>query len=163
MIIYGSKSHSYLVQLGKCCNILHTSCSFEIKTLLWWNFLNLQYCLYKTIYLSTRKCSQDSWCFPLTICTMHHKFLAQVACVRHAQLGHCYHHRSVLFWPRRLACAMRACMRHAQLGHCYYHRSVFLSCQAQFQQAIAIAIELSQPYFQFSVLSCLVLVDLHQI
>ena len=31
------------------------------------------------------------------------------------------------FWPRRLACAMRACVRHAQLGHCYHHRSVFLS------------------------------------
>ena len=31
------------------------------------------------------------------------------------------------FWPRRLACAMRACVRHAQLGHCYYHRSVFSS------------------------------------
>ena len=34
--------------------------------------------------------------------------LAQAACVRHA-------------------CAMRACVRHAQLGHCYYHRTVFLA------------------------------------
>ena len=35
-------------------------------------------------------------------------FFAQAACLRHA-------------------CAMRACVRHAWLGHCYHHRSVFLS------------------------------------
>ena len=46
-------------------------------------------------------------------------FLAQAACVRHACLRAPYVAWSLLspsfslFWPRRLACAIRACVRHA--------------------------------------------------